>query len=121
MLDDEFPLQTKIDLNHAEAALRRVPGLTWHIPMIDLQQEFITRCKGHRILVVQPTIAAMVYAVNAKTGCFTGFWQNAPLGRRFKYLDFLAEQALPGRSSIICCIIQPHGPAGATTFLTLEK
>ena len=38
MLDDEFPLQTKIDLNYAEAALRRVPGLTWHIPMINLQE-----------------------------------------------------------------------------------
>ena len=37
MLDDEFPLQTKIDLYDAEAALRNVKGLTWHIPMIHLQ------------------------------------------------------------------------------------
>ena len=41
MLDDEFPLQTKIDLNYAETALRRVPGLTWHIPQLELQEEFI--------------------------------------------------------------------------------
>ena len=37
ILDDEFPLQTTIDLNHAEAALRGVKGLTWHISQLELQ------------------------------------------------------------------------------------
>ena len=36
ILDDEFPLQSKIYLMDAETALRSVSGLTWHIPMIDL-------------------------------------------------------------------------------------
>ena len=71
--------------------------------------------------MVQPTIAAMVYAVNAKPGCYTGFWHLIHPKHRFKYMDFLAEQALPGPNSVVHCILQPHGPAGATTFLTLEK
>ena len=66
-------------------------------------------------------MAAMVFATNAKPYCYTGFWQPVLSGRHFKYLDFLAEQALPGPSSVVTCVIQPHGPAGPTTFLTLEK
>ena len=63
----------------------------------------------------------MVFAVNAKPACYTGFWQLIQPGRRFKYVDFLAEQALPGPGSIITCILQPQGSTGAVEFLTIEK
>ena len=36
ILDDEFPQQTTIDLMDAEAALRQVKDLTWHIPQLQL-------------------------------------------------------------------------------------
>ena len=91
MLDDEFPLQTKIDLYDAEAALRAVRGLTWHISLSELMEAFIRGCRGNQLLIVQPTIVAMVYAINAKPSCYNGFWQLAQPGRRFKYVDFIAE------------------------------
>ena len=48
---------------------------------------------------------AIVYAVNAKPGCFTGFTQIRPPGRNYHWLDFLAGQALPGPASITTCIL----------------
>ena len=33
----------------------------------------------------------MVYAVNHKPSCYTGFWQLIHPKHRFKYIDFLAE------------------------------
>ena len=74
ILGDRFPQRAKADLNYAETALKSVADLTWHIPMKELQEDFIQGCRGHQLLIVQPTIAAMVYAKNAKQSSYTGFW-----------------------------------------------
>ena len=63
----------------------------------------------------------MVYAANAKTGCYTGFWKVAQPGRSFKYQDFLAAKSLAGPQSIVNCVIQTHGAAGPTRFVVVEK
>ena len=63
----------------------------------------------------------MIYAVNDKTSCYTGFWHLKIPGKTFKYMDFLAAQAMPGPGSIITVIDQSHGPNGPTTYMTLEK
>ena len=41
------------------------------------------------MLIVQPTLAAMIYASNSKPNCYTGFSQVTTQGRLFKYIDFL--------------------------------
>ena len=58
--------------------------------MQELLDEFVDSTKGHQVLIVQPTIAAMIYARNSKSSCFTGFFQIKSPGSRFKYQDFLA-------------------------------
>ena len=63
----------------------------------------------------------MVYAVNEKSSCYTGFTQVKTQGKGFDYKDFLASQALPGPNSIITCIIQPYGIRGPTQYMVLEK
>ena len=30
----------------------------------------------HQLLIVQPALAAIIYASNSKRGCFTGFYQK---------------------------------------------
>ena len=64
---------------------------------------------------------ALIYGTNSKAGCYTGFTQIRAPDRKSNYLDFLAAQALSGPDSIITCILQPHGPVGATKYIVLEK
>ena len=77
--------------------------------------------RGQQLLIVQPTVVAMVYAANSKPGCYTGHWQVAAPRQAFNYVNFLKMQALPGPESIINCIVQPHGPSGVTRFVTVKK
>ena len=42
------------------------------------------------MLIVQPTLAAMIYASNSKPNCYTGFSQVTAPDRPFKYIDFLS-------------------------------
>ena len=116
-----FPEQAKRDLDSALSALNSVDGLGRHLPMRELFEGFIAGAKGHQLLIVQPTIAAMIYASNSKPGCYTGFWQTKAKASRFQYLNFLAAYQLPGPASRITCIFQEQGTAKNTRFLTLEK
>ena len=63
----------------------------------------------------------MVYALNSKPGCFTGFCQVKTPGRIFDILDFLAAQALPGPNSFVTCVVQHYGLSGPVQFLVMEK
>ena len=74
---------------------------------------------AHQLLIVQPTLMALVYASNSKPGCFTGFTQVRSKGINFNYFEFLAAKALPGPDSITTCILKPHGPVGETRYLVL--
>ena len=89
LFSDEFPMRTTIDLGHAQQALSEVEGMAWHIPIKELLEEFQQGARGQQLLVVQPTIAAMIYANNAKTSCYTGFWRTTPPGKVFDFVDFL--------------------------------
>ena len=62
------------DLDKAQYALDQVTGLAWVIPINDLFRAFISGARSSQLLIVQPTVAAMVYAENSKTGSYTGFW-----------------------------------------------
>ena len=119
--DDEFPDRAFIDLGNAQQALNEVNGIGWHIPMHEFLEVFQSKARPQQLLLVQPTIAAMIYAENSKTNCFTGSWKVKTPGRAFDYLDFLSRQQLPGPGSVTTCIIQPRGPKGATHFLTIHK
>ena len=63
----------------------------------------------------------MVYALNSKPGCFTGFCQVKTPGRIFDILDFLAAQALPGPNSFVTCVVQHYGLSGPVQFFVMEK
>ena len=72
--------------------------------------------KKRQLLIVQPSLVAMVYALNSKPGCFTGFCQVKTPGHIFDILDFLAAQALPGPYSFVTCIVQHYGLSGPAQF-----
>ena len=74
---------------------------------------------AHQLLIVQPTLMALVYASNSKLGCFNGFTQVRSMDINFNYFEFLAAKALPGPGSITTCILQPYGPVGETRYLML--
>ena len=116
-----FHERAKDDLNKAERALETVSGLGWHLPLDELLKKFSETTRQHQLLIVQPTLVAMIYAANAKSNCFTGFCKVRTPGRYFNYQEFLAAQALPGPDSVTTCILQEHGPTGSTQFLVLEK
>ena len=42
--------------------------------MKDLIDRFQEATRSQQLLIVQPTIVAMVYAANSKPGCYTGHW-----------------------------------------------
>ena len=116
-----FGRKAETDLNLAQAALDQVPVLCWRLPMIEMFNKFNEVARGHQLLIVQPSIAALIFAANSKPGCFTGFYKVAQPGRVFKYQDFLAAAALPGPQSIINCVIQQYGSAGPAKFVVVEK
>ena len=116
-----FPDQAKVDLNRVQPALNRVAGISWHLSTKNLLDHFTAGANGRQLLVVQRTLVGLIYAVNSKPKCFTGFFQKAPLAGHFKWVDFLASQALPGPDSIVNCVIQRYGPVGPTEFKTVVK
>ena len=89
--------------------------------MRELLDRFFTAAKQSQILIVQPSLVAMIYAANAKPSCFTGFTRVRTLKRPFDYIDFLTAQVLPGPASFITCIFEPHGKMGSASFTALEK
>ena len=79
-----------MDLGNVHQALNQVEGLGWHIPMKELLEEFQQGARTQQLLIVQPTIAAMIYGINAKSGCYTGIWKQTQPGKVFDFLSFLA-------------------------------
>ena len=116
-----FHERAKIDLDQAERALETVNGLCWHLSLRELLENFTTATRTHQLLIVQPTLMAMVYAANSKPGCFTGFTQIRLPNKTSNYFDFIAARALPGPKSVTTCILQLQGSAGETQYLVLEK
>lgn len=121
LFDPDFTNSASNLLNLGLQALDNVNGITWHIPVRDLLSHFQMTVKGHQLLLVQETVAAMIYASNEKNQCYTGFIQKLPLHSTFDYMSFLAAQALPGTGSVITCIFQPFGPMGSTRCLVFNK
>ena len=76
LFDDEFSLRTQMDLGNVHRALNQVKELGWHVPMQELLEEFQQGARTQQLLIVQPTVAAMIYGINAKLGCYTGIWKN---------------------------------------------
>ena len=109
------------DLNLVQTALSNIKDVIWHIPLTKLMNSFIELSRPNQLLIVQPTLAALIFAQNSKPSCFTGFFQPGQMRSHFNYLDFITTQALPGPGSLIHCIIQHYGPTGPTKFLTMEK
>ena len=68
---------------------KNVKDICWHIPLDGLLDTFIQVTRRNQLLVVQPASAAMIYAVNSKPGCYTGFFENSRVKKSFNYLDFI--------------------------------
>ena len=89
--------------------------------MHELLDRFVESTKRSQLLIVQPSMVAMIYAINAKPGCYTGFCQTRTPTHKFDYMDFISMQALPGPGSIVTCILQPYSKSGPTHYMTIEK
>ena len=63
----------------------------------------------------------MIYAVNAKPGCFTGFCQVQDPKRKFDSLNFVASHGIPGPNAVVTCIVQQYSNAGPTQYRVIEK
>ena len=70
-----FGRKAETDLNLAQAALDQIPDLCWRLPMIEMFNKFAEVARGHQLLIVQPSIAALIFAANSKSGCYTGFYK----------------------------------------------
>ena len=89
MLNPLFRHEAENDLGKVQLALSRVKGICWHIPLSDLLNAFVEGTRKNQLLIVQQTSAAMIYAANSKSGCFTGFYQNGHRDRKFNYIDLI--------------------------------
>ena len=49
-------------LDCVDRALREIENLTWHIGLAEMLNTFDLAAKANQLLVVQPTVAALVYA-----------------------------------------------------------
>lgn len=116
-----FPPEAKQHISKVAQALSRVKGISWRLPLTKLLDTFTEKTRAHQLLVVQPNSAALIYASNQKSGCFTGFFQPGPARQSFDFLSFLKIHALPGPASITHCLLQHHGPTGPTSFFTIVK
>ena len=116
-----FPQEAKQHISKVAQALSRVKGICWRLPLTKLIDTFTEQPRANQLLVVQSNSAALIYASNQKSGCFTGFFQPGPARQSFDFLSFLKIYALPGPASIIHCILQNHGPTGPTSFYTIVK
>ena len=76
LLNTLFYRYAEIDLNMAQTALNKVQGLGWELPMKAVFDSFVEKARVSQILIVQPTLVAMIYATNPKRSCYTGFYRN---------------------------------------------
>ena len=72
LFDDEFSMRTTIDLYNAQEALNEVHGIGWHVPVKELFEGLQQGARCQQLLIVEHSIAVMLYAENAKTSCYTG-------------------------------------------------
>ena len=121
LLHQDFVERAKIDLNRVEDALNRVDGLGWHLSLIQLMERFVEAAKQSQLLIVQPSLVALVFAVNSQPGHFTGIIKGRPLTQRFNHLDFIAESAFGGQDAIVTCIMQSYSSFGPTHYIAIEK
>ena len=113
--------RAKIDLNRVEDALNRVDGLGWHLPLIQLMERFVDAAKQSQLLIVQPSLVALIYAINSQPGHFTGIIKGRQLTKSFNHLDFIAESAFGGHDAVVTCIMQSYSSVGPTHYLTIAK
>ena len=119
LLDEIFPGRAEVDLWNVFLALKTVQDICYHLPLSTLLNTFNAEARKEQLLIVQPSLAALVYASNSKASCFSANRQVVNPRSPFKHVDFLAAQALPGPESMITCIIQRWGDRGVTRILTL--
>ena len=54
--------------------LTETVGIGFRLSMFELLQAFTEVAKSAQLFIQQPSVAALIYAANAKPGCFTGFY-----------------------------------------------
>ena len=62
LLDDTFVNVSSYGLNCVENALRLTENVTWRIGLPEMLSTFDLAAKANQLLVVQPTVAALIYA-----------------------------------------------------------
>ena len=118
---DEFTEQAEKDLATVLKALNELEGLCYTVSQLALMETFQATMKGNQLFVRQPDVCALVFANNAKSGSYCGFFKNIPETHTFNHEAFLKANSLAGPGSIIRCVLQPQGPEGYKKECTYEK
>ena len=105
LLQPDYAVEMSSDLNIVRNALNSAVGLCYRVPFQRLMEVFQDKCKSKQLYIQQPHVCALIYAKNAKRGCYTGFYKDIPKTVPFDHEEFLQANALPGPKSIIQCLI----------------
>ena len=62
LLDDMYVNSTSYGLDCVQRALRETENVTWQIGLPEILSTFDLAAKANQLLVVQPTVAALIYA-----------------------------------------------------------
>ena len=91
------------------------------MPLLELLDRFVDAAKKSQLLIVQPSLVALVYAMNSQPGHFTGQIKYRTPNQRFDHLNFITEQAFGGANAVVNCIMQSYSSAGPTHYVAIEK
>ena len=69
--------------------MKGIDGLGFKLKMVDLLETFSETAKKSQLFVLQPSVAALIYARNDKKGSYCGFYKPIRPGRTFDYRNFL--------------------------------
>ena len=105
LLDEFFATRAELDIQSVFRSLMTMTDLGYHLPLATLLNNFNVEARQEQLLIVEPTLATLAYAVNSKPGCFSAIQQVISPPNPLRHVDYLAAQALPGPNSLITCII----------------
>ena len=89
LLSPGFPQRANADLKAVLDILKKTEGIGFKLKMTDLLQAFSETAKESQLFILQPSVAAMIYARTDKPGSYCGFYKPIHPKHPFDYRGFL--------------------------------